>query len=112
MTLPESSNSSRRGPQESLARCADTDDNPQLVASLEAFVQEMCESYPSLLQLYRVTGGWAGDIDLRLRRDVIAYRPTVMTIMLGMNDGSYKAWDESIFKTCTTAPCPEGHFPP
>ena len=47
----------------------------------------------------RVTGGWAGGIDLRLRRDVIAYKPTVMTIMLGMNDGSYQAWDEGIFKT-------------
>src|SRR4051812_20793958 len=34
----------------------------------------------------RVTGGRAGDIDLRLNRDVFAYKPTVMTIMLGMND--------------------------
>ena len=50
----------------------------------------------------RVTGGWAGGIDLRLRRDVIAYKPTVMTIMLGMNDGSYKAWDESVFRTYAT----------
>jgi lysophospholipase L1-like esterase len=37
----------------------------------------------------RVTGGGGGPIDLRLRRDVFAYKPTVMTIMLGMNDGSY-----------------------
>jgi lysophospholipase L1-like esterase len=50
----------------------------------------------------RVAGGWAGGVDLRLRRDVIAYKPTVMTIMLGMNDGSYKAWDESVFKTYAT----------
>src|SRR5512137_2763390 len=35
----------------------------------------------------RVTGGGGGPIDLRLQRDVIAYRPTVVTIMLGMNDG-------------------------
>jgi lysophospholipase L1-like esterase len=47
----------------------------------------------------RVTGGGGGPIDLRLRRDVLAYRPTVMTIMLGMNDGSYRAWDERIFET-------------
>jgi len=47
----------------------------------------------------RVTGGWAGPIDVRLRRDVIAYKPTVMTIMLGMNDGSYRGWDEAIFNT-------------
>ena len=50
----------------------------------------------------RVTGGWAGPIDLRLKRDVIAYKPTVMTIMLGMNDGSYQAWDDAIFKTYST----------
>jgi lysophospholipase L1-like esterase len=37
----------------------------------------------------RVTGGSGGPIDLRLERDVLTYRPTVMTIMLGMNDGKY-----------------------
>ncbi len=47
----------------------------------------------------RVTGGWAGPVDMRLRRDVFAYKPTVMTIMLGMNDGSYRAFDPGIFKT-------------
>lgn len=47
----------------------------------------------------RVTGGGGGPIDLRLKRDVIAYRPTVMTIMLGMNDGSYRPFDEKIFQT-------------
>jgi lysophospholipase L1-like esterase len=50
----------------------------------------------------RVTGGWAGPIDLRLKRDVFAYRPTVMTIMLGMNDGSYRAFNDKIFKTYST----------
>lgn len=47
----------------------------------------------------RVTGGGGGGIDLRLERDVVAYRPTVMTIMLGMNDGSYRAFDQGIFDT-------------
>jgi lysophospholipase L1-like esterase len=47
----------------------------------------------------RVTGGGGGPIDLRLRRDVFAYKPTVMTIMLGMNDGSYRAFDQKIFNT-------------
>jgi lysophospholipase L1-like esterase len=47
----------------------------------------------------RVTGGGGGPIDVRLRRDVFAYKPTVMTIMLGMNDGSYRAFDERIFET-------------
>lgn len=37
----------------------------------------------------RVTGGGGGPIDVRLERDVLAYKPTVMTIMLGMNDGKY-----------------------
>jgi lysophospholipase L1-like esterase len=37
----------------------------------------------------RVSGGGGGPIDLRLSRDVVAYHPTVMTIMLGMNDGGY-----------------------
>lgn len=50
----------------------------------------------------RVTGGWAGPVDLRLSRDVFAYRPTVVTIMLGMNDGSYRAFDDGIFKTYST----------
>jgi lysophospholipase L1-like esterase len=36
-----------------------------------------------------VSGGQGGSIDVRLQRDVIAYDPTVMTIMLGMNDGRY-----------------------
>lgn len=45
----------------------------------------------------RVSGGGGGPIDLRLSRDVFAYRPTVMTIMLGMNDGSYRSFEEGIF---------------
>ncbi len=47
----------------------------------------------------RVTGGGGGAIDLRLDRDVTPYRPTVLTIMLGMNDASYRAFDPKIFET-------------
>lgn len=47
----------------------------------------------------RVTGGGGGPIDLRLERDVFAYRPTVVTVMLGMNDGSYRAYDPAIADT-------------
>jgi lysophospholipase L1-like esterase len=50
----------------------------------------------------RVTGGGGGDIELRLKRDVFAYKPTVMTIMLGMNDGSYRAYDAEIFRVYST----------
>lgn len=47
----------------------------------------------------RVGGGGGGKIDERLARDVFPYKPTVMTIMLGMNDGSYRAFDQGIFDT-------------
>ncbi len=45
----------------------------------------------------RVTGGGGGPVDLRLERDVFPYRPTVVTIMLGMNDGHYRAFDQGVF---------------
>src|SRR3954465_2544161 len=47
----------------------------------------------------RVTGGGGGSIDKRLKRDVFAYKPTVVTVMLGMNDASYRAFDQKIFDT-------------
>jgi lysophospholipase L1-like esterase len=40
-----------------------------------------------------VRGGWAGTVETRLQRDVVALRPTVVTVMLGMNDGGYKPFD-------------------
>src|SRR5271156_5188446 len=45
----------------------------------------------------RVTGGGGGPIDHRLERDVFAYKPSVVTVMLGMNDASYRAFDQKIF---------------
>jgi lysophospholipase L1-like esterase len=50
----------------------------------------------------RVTGGGGGPIDVRLQRDVLAYKPTVMTIMLGMNDGHYQPPDPEKDKTFFT----------
>ncbi len=47
----------------------------------------------------RVTGGGGGKVDLRLSRDVISYKPTVVTVMLGMNDGNYRANEQPIFDT-------------
>ena len=44
-------------------------------------------------------GGGAGPIDVRLERDVIAFKPTVVTIMLGMNDGGYKPFDPMTLAT-------------
>jgi len=41
-----------------------------------------------------VYGGYTGDVPTRLGRDLFPHRPTVVTIMLGMNDGYYMAFDE------------------
>src|SRR5690349_4727508 len=45
----------------------------------------------------RVSGGGGGPIDVRLWRDILPYNPTVVTIMLGMNDGGYRAFDQTLF---------------
>ena len=49
----------------------------------------------------RVTGGFAGGVDERLQRDVFPHQPTVVTIMLGMNDGGYKALSEDSIASYT-----------
>jgi len=45
-----------------------------------------------------VMGGAGGDIERRLGRDVLPYQPTVLTIMLGMNDGGKRAFDAGLFE--------------
>ena len=50
----------------------------------------------------RVTGGGGGPVDVRLYRDVLPYNPTVLTIMLGMNDGRYRAYDQQLFDEFAT----------
>jgi lysophospholipase L1-like esterase len=40
-----------------------------------------------------VKGGWAGETSIRLSRDLISLKPTVVTVMLGMNDGGYRRLD-------------------
>lgn len=48
----------------------------------------------------RVTGNWASSSeDESLERDVFPFKPNVVTIMLGMNDGSYRPFDQKIFDT-------------
>jgi len=49
----------------------------------------------------RVTGGGGGPIDERLARDVFPLKPTVVTVMLGMNDGSYGPTTDLIQTTYT-----------
>jgi lysophospholipase L1-like esterase len=65
-------------------------------AIVETFV---ATRYPSLHVSF-INSGWGGDavsgggggtIDTRLSRDVLAFKPTVVTVMLGMNDGGYHA---------------------
>jgi lysophospholipase L1-like esterase len=47
----------------------------------------------------KVSGGWAGPIDLRIQRDILPYRPNVVTVMLGMNDGYYRPPNPAVQKT-------------
>ncbi len=51
----------------------------------------------------RVTGNWAVQSeDESLERDVFPFKPTVVTIMLGMNDGLYQPLTPAIFNTYRT----------
>lgn len=47
----------------------------------------------------RVTGGIGGAIDTRLARDVFSHKPSVVTVMLGMNDGRYTQETDAIVST-------------
>ncbi len=40
----------------------------------------------------RVTGGYAGDAATRVTRDVAPFHPSVITVMLGMNEGGYTSF--------------------
>jgi lysophospholipase L1-like esterase len=71
--------------------------------AIQTFVGTVCPS----LNVSFINSGWAGDrawggeggmIEERLRRDVIAHRPTVVTIMLGMNDPYYMNYDPKILR--------------
>lgn len=46
-----------------------------------------------------VTGNWTAPVDLSLKRDVFPFKPNIVTIMLGMNDGRYRPFDPAIFET-------------
>lgn len=47
----------------------------------------------------KVSGGAEGPIDLRIQRDILPYKPTLVTIMLGMNDGYYRPPNAAVQKT-------------
>jgi lysophospholipase L1-like esterase len=76
-------------------------------ASYTAFVESYVVTRFPRLHLNFTNAGWAGDlvgwgpggtVDERLRRDVFPQRPTVMTIMVGMNDGYYDDFKPTTFK--------------
>ncbi|MCX6632246.1 MAG: SGNH/GDSL hydrolase family protein [Candidatus Solibacter sp.] len=50
----------------------------------------------------RVSGGGGGPMDVRIWRDVLPFNPTVVTVMLGMNDARYRAFDQALFDEYTT----------
>jgi hypothetical protein len=49
----------------------------------------------------RITGG-GGPIDVRLARDVLAYRPTVVTVMPGKNDARLRPFQQQPFDVYAT----------
>src|ERR1035441_5258563 len=49
----------------------------------------------------KVSGGGGGPIDLRLDRDVFAWHPDIITVMLGMNDFYYRPDQPGIYSTFT-----------
>ncbi|HEV2177997.1 MAG TPA: SGNH/GDSL hydrolase family protein [Terriglobia bacterium] len=77
-------------------------------ADIESYV---VTRFPSLNVSF-TNSGWSGDratmsgggpIDVRLRRDVFAYQPTVVSVMLGMNDAGYRAYDPGVFDAFSSA---------
>lgn len=44
----------------------------------------------------RVTGGYAGDAATRVNRDVAPFHPSVITVMLGMNEGWYMSFHPEV----------------
>lgn len=49
-----------------------------------------------------VRGGHDGNVQTRVERDVAPFRPTVLTVFLGMNDGHYTTTDTSVNLTAYT----------
>ena len=80
-----------------------------------AYVQQFVISrYPDLNVTF-INSGWTGDAVnsnpcvpcagvgalARIERDVVAYKPTVVTLLFGMNDGLYKDFDPEVMKVYT-----------
>lgn len=48
-------------------------------------------------------GGGGGKAELRVRRDVLAHAPTVVTVLLGTNDAAYQKFDQSFLDVYSDA---------
>lgn len=46
-----------------------------------------------------VSGDKAGNVLIRFDRDIARHEPNYATILLGMNDGSYRTFDKAVFET-------------
>ncbi|WP_420401941.1 SGNH/GDSL hydrolase family protein [Flagellimonas sp.] len=46
-----------------------------------------------------VSGDFAGDVLKRLEEDVLKHQPKYASILIGMNDGEYARWNDTIFNT-------------
>ena len=49
-----------------------------------------------------VSGGRGGSIETRIKRDILPYHPTVVTILLGMNDGGYTRFKDDNYQAFTS----------
>lgn len=80
-----------------------------------SYVQQFVISrYPDL-NVTLINSGWGGDTVngnpcvpcagvgalARIERDVVAYKPTIVTLLFGMNDGLYKDFDPDLLKIYT-----------
>lgn len=71
-----------------------------------SFIEDYVVSRYPALNISFVNSGWSGDwvvgggggkAEVRVERDVLAHHPTVVTLLLGMNDGGYQKFDQSFF---------------
>jgi lysophospholipase L1-like esterase len=71
-----------------------------------SFIEDYIVSRYPALNISFVNSGWSGDwvvgggggkAEIRVARDILAHHPTVVTLLLGMNDGGYQKFDQSFF---------------
>src|SRR5256885_5216760 len=80
-----------------------------------SYVQQFVISHYPALNVTFINSGWGGDTVnsnpcvpcagvgalARIERDVVAHKPTVVTLLFGMNDGLYKDFDPDVMKAYT-----------